>query len=226
MSEVITLFRLNILLLLKDKVSLVWSLLLPTIMLFINSKEITSINNLSYWWIYIVFNSFIYGVGVFALQEKDSGALSIIFSIKWIPKQFFFGLLLTQILYSLFCLALFNIIPVVMFNFNYIELMFFSLLAILITIPVAFVGYNTTYFKNLYASTISSICNILVFLCFIIINVRTPFNFINSFLIIGNELGNFMDGKINLIYIIISLLLIVISLPSIIYFKPLSNESR
>jgi hypothetical protein len=35
-----------------------------------------------------------------------------------------------------------------------------------------------------------------------------------------------MDGKINLIYIIISLLLIVISLPSIIYFKPLSNESR
>lgn len=89
MSEVITLFRLNILLLLKDKVSLVWSLLLPTIMLFINSKEITSINNLSYWWIYIVFNSFIYGVGVFALQEKDSGALSIIFSIKWIPKQFF-----------------------------------------------------------------------------------------------------------------------------------------
>lgn len=102
MHSIKSLFILNWRLLLKDKISFVWSLVLPTIMLLIN--PIQSEYQLIYWWAFIILNSFLFGVGLYALSEKDSGFLSIIFSIKWIPLYYFLSLVSVQIVYSFFVL--------------------------------------------------------------------------------------------------------------------------
>lgn len=226
MSNVITICKLNISLLLKDKLSFFWSLGLPSIMLFFNGSNITTVYDLTYWWIYIVFNAFVYGVGLFALNEKDTGALSIIFSIKWIPVKFFFGLLLTQIIYSIVCLTMFNLIPALFFNLNYIHLTVLSLITIIVVLPVAFIGYNITYLRNLYSSTVSSICNMVIFLFFVLIGIDTPVNYINPFIIIGDVMNDLISGDFPVSYFLICIILIIVSIPSIIFFKPLSRESR
>ncbi|EGP5747358.1 PrgI family protein [Enterococcus faecium] len=226
MSNVITICKLNISLLLKDKLSFFWSLVLPSIMLFFNSRSITSVYDLTYWWIYIVFNAFIYGIGLFALNEKDTGALSIIFSIKWIPVKFFFGLLLTQLIYSIVCLTMFNLIPAFFFNLNYIHLTGLSLITIVVVLPVAFIGYNITYLRNLYSSTVSSICNMVIFLFFVVIGMDVPINVINPFIIIGSVMNDLIAGYFSVYYFLICTILIIVSIPSIIYFTPLSRESR
>lgn len=226
MSNIITICKLNTSLLLKDKLSFFWSLGLPSIILFFNSKNITTVYDLTYWWIYIVFNAFIYGVGLFALNEKDTGALSIIFSIKWIPVKFFFGLLLTQLIYSIVCLTMFNLIPALFFNLNYIYLTGLSLITIIVVLPVAFIGYNITYLRNLYSSTVSSICSMVIFLFFVLIGIDTPVNYLNPFIIIGDVMNDLISGDFPVSYFLICIILIIVSIPSIIFFKPLSRESR
>ncbi|WP_219842833.1 hypothetical protein, partial [Enterococcus faecium] len=208
MSNVITICKLNISLLLKDKLSFFWSLVLPSIMLFFNSRSITSVYDLTYWWIYIEFNAFIYGIGLFALNEKDTGALSIIFSIKWIPVKFFFGLLLTQLIYSIVCLTMFNLIPAFFFNLNYIHLTGLSLITIVVVLPVAFIGYNITYLRNLYSSTVSSICNMVIFLFFVVIGMDVPINVINPFIIIGSVMNDLIAGYFSVYYFLICTILI------------------
>lgn len=226
MSTILTLCKLNISLLLKDKLSFFWSLAVPSVMLFFNTNRITSEYDLIYWWVYIVFNAFVYGVGLNALIEKDSGALSIIFSIKWVPVKFFMSLLLTQVLYSLVCMGIFNLIPTFLFNFNYLRLTGLSLLAMLVILPVAFIGYNFTYLRNLYSSTIASICNMLIFVCFLALGFDTPINRFNPFIIFGRTMYDLIVGRFQISYLLISCLLILISIPSIVNFRPLSKESR
>ncbi|EOL50563.1 hypothetical protein I580_02253 [Enterococcus caccae ATCC BAA-1240] len=226
MLSCLTICKLNIILLLKDKLSFFWSLALPSIMLVINGSNINSEYVLTYWWIYIVFNSFIYGIGLHALNEKDSGVISIIFSIKWIPFEFFFGLLLTQVIYSIVCLAIFNFVPYLLFQFSYFRLLGLSMLSLIVTIPIAFLGYNLTYLKNAYATTVSSICNMCIFLFFILLGFDTPFNKFNPLNILGNIMDEVIRGIIPSTYVVLSFVLILISIPSIVYFRPLSKESR
>ena len=92
MVKVFAFVKMNLLILMKNKLSFAWSIMLPTIIFFINRDNITSVNDIVYWLVFIIINIFLYGVGLQALEEKDSGVLSIIFSINWIPFEYFTGL--------------------------------------------------------------------------------------------------------------------------------------
>ena len=121
---------------------------------------------------------------------------------------------------------MFNLIPALFFNLNYIHLTVLSLITIIVVLPVAFIGYNITYLRNLYSSTVSSICNMVIFLFFVLIGIDTPVNYINPFIIIGDVMNDLISGDFPLFYFLICIILIIVSIPSIIFFKPLSRESR
>lgn len=226
MQQSIAILKLNLILLLKDKISLLWGILLPTIMLFINIQNFQQESDLVYWWIYIAFNAYLYGVGLHALNEKDSGTLIFIFSIKWISVQFFLGCLFTQIVYVAVCMAIFNILAALLLGFNFFTLCSYGFLSLLICIPVAFFSYNFTYIKGLYSSSINSICNVLTFGMFISINFSTVFNQFNPLYQLAQVQLQTLNNEIPIDSLLILLLIIVISIPSIIIFRPVSIESR
>lgn len=226
MVKVFALVKMNLLILMKNKLSFVWSIMLPTIIFFINRDNITGVNDIVYWLVFIVINIFLYGVGLQALEEKDSGVLSIIFSINWIPFEYFTGLLLTQIIYSIVVTAIFGLVPMAILGFNYGVLLLLSLLTIIVSIPIAFLSYNVTFLKSLHSKTVTSILNIISFLFFITLGIDSPINIINPYIVIGRQVNSIMQGKIDIVYLLVSILIIILSLPSIIYFRPLSKEGR
>lgn len=226
MVKVFAFVKMNLLILMKNKLSFAWSIMLPTIIFFINRDNITSVNDIVYWLVFIVINIFLYGVGLQALEEKDSGVLSIIFSINWIPFEYFTGLLLTQIIYSMVVTTIFGLIPMAILGFNYGVLLLLSLLTIIVSIPIAFLSYNVTFLKSLHSKTVASILNIISFLFFITLGIDSPINIINPYIVIGRQVNSIMQGKIDIVYLLVSILIIILSLPSIIYFRPLSKEGR
>lgn len=226
MQQSIAILKLNLIILLKDKISLMWGILLPTLMLLINLQNFQQESDLVYWWIYIVFTSFLYGVGLHALNEKDSGILIFIFSIKWISFQYFLGCVLTQIVYASVCMTMFNLLASLLLNFNFFILCGYGFLSLLVCIPVAFCSYNFTYIKGLYGSSINSICNVLTFAMFISINFSTTFNKFNPLYQLANIQYQILDKEVSIISLLILLLIIFISIPSILVFKPVSLESR
>lgn len=226
MVKVFAFVKMNLLILMKNKLSFAWSIMLPTIIFFINRDNITSVNDIVYWLVFIVINIFLYGVGLQALEEKDSGVLSIIFSINWIPFEYFTGLLLTQIIYSIVVTAIFGLVPMAILGFNYGVLLLLSLLTIIVSIPIAFLSYNVTFLKSLHSKTVTSILNIISFLFFITLGIDSPINIINPYIVIGRQVNSIMPGKIDIVYLLVSILIIMLSLPSIIYFRPLSKEGR
>lgn len=226
MVKVFAFVKMNLLILMKNKLSFAWSIMLPTIIFFINRDNITSANDIVYWLVFIIINIFLYGVGLQALEEKDSGVLSIIFSINWIPFEYFTGLLLTQIIYSIVVTAIFGLVPMAILGFNYGVLLLLSLLTIIVSIPIAFLSYNVTFLKSLHSKTVTSILNIISFLFFITLGIDSPINIINPYIVIGRQVNTIMQGKIDIVYLLVSILIIMLSLPSIIYFRPLSKEGR
>ncbi|WP_278902582.1 hypothetical protein [Dolosigranulum pigrum] len=226
MVKVFAFVKMNLLILMKNKLSFAWSIMLPTIIFFINRDNITSVNDIVYWLVFIIINIFLYGVGLQALEEKDSGVLSIIFSINWIPFEYFTGLLLTQIIYSIVVTAIFGLVPMAILGFNYGVLLLLSLLTIIVSIPIAFLSYNVTFLKSLHSKTVTSILNIISFLFFITLGIDSPINIINPYIVIGRQVNSIMQGKIDIVYLLVSILIIILSLPSIIYFRPLSKEGR
>lgn len=226
MVKVFAFVKMNLLILMKNKLSFAWSIMLPTIIFFINRDNITSVNDIVYWLVFIIINIFLYGVGLQALEEKDSGVLSIIFSINWIPFEYFTGLLLTQIIYSIVVTTIFGLVPMAILGFNYGVLLLLSLLTIIVSIPIAFLSYNVTFLKSLHSKTVTSILNIISFLFFITLGIDSPINIINPYIVIGRQVNSIMQGKIDIIYLLVSILIIMLSLPSIIYFRPLSKEGR
>ncbi|QJS97832.1 hypothetical protein [Dolosigranulum pigrum] len=226
MVKVFAFVKMNLLILMKNKLSFAWSIMLPTIIFFINRDNITSVNDIVYWLVFIVINIFLYGVGLQALEEKDSGVLSIIFSINWIPFEYFTGLLLTQIIYSIVVTTIFGLVPMAILGFNYGVLLLLSLLTIIVSIPIAFLSYNVTFLKSLHSKTVTSILNIISFLFFITLGIDSPINIINPYIVIGRQVNSIMQGKIDIVYLLVSILIIILSLPSIIYFRPLSKEGR
>lgn len=226
MVKVFAFVKMNLLILMKNKLSFAWSIMLPTIIFFINRDNITSVNDIVYWLVFIIINIFLYGVGLQALEEKDSGVLSIIFSINWIPFEYFTGLLLTQIIYSIVVTTIFGLVPMAILGFNYGVLLLLSLLTIIISIPIAFLSYNVTFLKSLHSKTVTSILNIISFLFFVTLGIDSPINIINPYIVIGRQVNSIMQGKIDIVYLLVSILIIMLSLPSIIYFRPLSKEGR
>lgn len=215
----------NIKMLIKDKISLLWSFMLPGITLLMNYKNLTNESELSYWWVYIIVCSYIYGVGIYALQLKEYGSLKTLFSINNSPWAFFLGNLLTQIIFSFISVNLLNVFVIIILPFSFLKLFLYSSIAIIVCLPVAFIGYNLTLVKKIHANTINTVFSMLIFGSFMLLNTNSELNNYNPLAILSHVLINGNNG-VFFKYAVLSVILSLVSMYSIVNFQPISNERR
>ncbi len=211
--------------LLKDKIPFIWSIMLPLIMFIFNINEIVYTENLAFWWVYMVLCSYVYGVGVYALELKEEGCLRTIFSINNSSVDFFIGNVFTQIIFSFLSILLFNLLVICFKDFSFLRLMLYGSKTIILCLPFAFLSYCLTLFKKIHANTIRTIFTILIFAMFMLISTETPLNqynpmyYVSLFIINKNE-------KIIIAYTLFTILSILLGLCGVVFFNPNSNERR
>lgn len=224
MKRVLMFTYINLKILMLDKLSFVWSLIMPIIMLVVSKNSIVSEKNLLFWWIYIIINSFIYGVGVYAMNMRGQGFLKTLFSIDNKPYEFFFANVLTQIIYSFICCTLLNLISVFVFSFDIIRMTLMVVVIIIVLIPIAFLSYNFTLFDNVNSNTVGIVINIVMFIMFYFMGEEPYRNFNPLFyyaeLILRNEM------KYWVVYFISHSLFIILSLKSIREYSPVVKWKR
>lgn len=226
MNKIRAFVEVNIKLLCKDKLSFIWSIVFPSIMLLININNLKDNDaDLFFWWVYIVTTSFLFGIGVYALQLRESGTLRVVFSFSRSPYVFFMGNLITQLLYCMICLITFDIILVIILKGNFVYYLSGSAVSLLYCLPVAFAGYNLTLIKKVHANTVNTVANIVVFAMFVLLSTDLPLNKINPLYFISRVI---ISGSLEekLIYLMIAMILILFSLPSIKFYRCISNERR
>lgn len=203
-----------------------WGILFPSVILVLNSGSIDTESDIFFWWLYIIVSSFVYGIGLFALEQRDSGILATIFSIKWVPVQYFMGCLYTQITYSFICVSVFNLFAFFLTGLNFWILMFYATIGMVVCLPIAFISFNFTRLRNVKVSTVQSIINIMFFVFFIIASQDSFLNHLNPFLILSRICFQIINNQFP--YLEISLMIITsfLSLNSIRIFEPMSREKR
>ena len=173
----------------------------------------------------MVLCSYIYGVGVYALELKEEGCLRTIFSINNSSIDFFIGNVFTQMIFSFLSIFLFNLSVVFFKEFSFLQLMLYGSKTIILCLPFAFLSYGLTLFKKVHANTIRTVFTILIFAMFMLISTETVLNQYNpmyyvSFFII-NE-----DVKSIITYILFTILSIFLGICGVLLFDPNSNERR
>lgn len=225
MKKIATYVQINCILLFKSKLSIFWSVGFPIVLLIFNKNNIKSEKELAFWWVYIVLCSFFYGVGIYSVQLREWGIMKTLFSINKNNWIYFLGNVITQILYSFFCLFLFDLFSSGLLHINLIVNLYYSIKVILYCLPIAFLSYNLNLFKKIQIETIQTMSNIIIFLMFILVGKIKVLDYINPLLLISKII--FSKNIIyNMLYLFLSLLLIIFSIPNINKFSCLSSERR
>jgi len=225
MVQVISYYKYNIKILAQDKIPLIWSIIVPSVFLFLNKQFVYTIIDLRFWWAYIIISSYIYGVGIYAMTMKESGTLKTLFSISNTPFLFFFGNLLTQITYCVVCVSIFNIIAILLFRFSFLLIFYYSIKIILLSIPIAFLGMILTLFKKIHVNSLSSLTNIIMMIFFFSMNIDGPLQKVNPIRFYADII--LIQTKPALIYYVFTgLLFIILGVVCIIRFSVIPVEKR
>jgi ABC-2 type transport system permease protein len=225
MNIILSYYKYNIKVLLQDKLPLIWSVLIPVVFLLFNQNSINNAIELRYWWTYIIITSYIYGVGVYSVTMKESGVLKTLFSVSYQPLGFFLANLFTQITYSFTCVFIFDIFSAVYLNISILEVLLYSFIMIILSIPIAFISMVITLPKKIHVNSLSAIINILMMIFFISMSYESPINKVNPLLYYSNLIAVCFTDSI-FIYTIISSIFIVIGLLCINKFTVIPIERR
>lgn len=215
----------NVKSLLKDKVSFIWSIVLPLIMFWIDSDGIVHEKDLTYWWVYMTLCSYIYGIGLYALEVRETGSLKTIFSINHSSVEFFFGNLVTQIIFCLISIGMFDFIVLFVKDFSVWRVIFYSISIIILCIPFAFLGYGFTLLKSVHANTMGTIFSIILFGLFMLLGTDSVFNKYNPIFYISQMFIQWSTSNIAL-YIVIALVSVGLGVLGIVKFESSSIERR
>ena len=118
LNKIFAYVTINVKSLLKDKIPFLWSVLLPLVMFYIDKDRLAKEGNLIYWWVYMILCSYIYGIGLYALEMKENGCLKTYFSINNSSVDFFIGNLLTQIVFCFVSIGIFDAVAIIVKRFN------------------------------------------------------------------------------------------------------------
>ena len=188
MDQVIAFFVLNVKMLKKDKLKMIWSLTMPAFFLIINCDKVVEMTDMRFGWTYIIISSYIYGIGIHSLTEKEAGTLKTAFSISGKAYTFFFANLFTQIVYSFVCLFLFNLVSTILYGFSFFYMNLYSVLYLILFIPIAFFCYNITLIRNVHVNSLSVFVNIVFIMLFLSIGVNRTLDKFNPFIYFSNLL--------------------------------------
>lgn len=225
MNIIMAYFCVNIKTILKDKISLIWSIVFPAFFLLGNKNNIHSVLDIRYYWGYIIFNSYIFGVGIHSIRQREYGTLKTFFSIKDSRWEFFGANVLTQICFTEITFCIFNLFIFIITKLNFWEMMLLSNIMIILMLPLTFLSFIITLFKKVHVNTLNSVLMIFTTICLFGMGIRTPINALNPLYYASDLL--LMDDIAGVgIYVIVSLCSIISGGWCIKNFTVFSNEIR
>ncbi len=167
---------------LKEKLPFIWSTLLPIIFLIANGQAVTDVMHLNFFWSFIIMSSYVFGVGLHAVRLREQGLLKTYFSINQSRTQFFVANILTQITFAFFSVLTLNLVATVIYKLNFFLSMFYSMILIVMALPIAFLSINLTMIKKSTFNTVNTVVTIIFFISLMLINMTGVFNYLNPLL--------------------------------------------
>lgn len=183
---------LNLKILLSEKVVFLWAVALPVVVTLFFQKSTTdslSIHDSKIWymkwfWCYIIIASFVNGIGLQLARMREYGLLKTYVLISGSKSPFVIATFLTQIIFSLLSLSLYNLIVGLYFNVFSFDLVAQSFLLICISIPFGLFTLFLTVLP-LKIGNLGTVINIILYPLFILAfkdeHVSSIWNLINPF---------------------------------------------
>jgi ABC-2 type transport system permease protein len=130
---------------LSDKVSFFWNLVLPlfsalvlqqTIIKSIQTEE-QFLHYFSWFWIFIIISSFIYGIGLKLARFRDSGLLKTYIMISGTKGIFILGTIIVQFLITFASLMIFSLTMCVLYKLSFTMMILVPIILLICSIPFA-----------------------------------------------------------------------------------------
>ena len=220
-------FRLNLKMLLNDKLSFLWSVIFPIGFILSGNYQVVKPIQLGGYYAYIIFYAYVVQLVVDCIYSRNSGNLKVYFSIKDTRLEFFLANLLNQMLFSFLSITAINVVAAIYYKIDFLETMKYGIVLIITCIPVAFLFFAMTLIKNISYKTLSTILTIItaVFAMMMPHIFSVSINYINP--MIYMTLIIWIDSlKGVLIYTIAAVICVTIGLVSISKYNAMSNEVR
>ncbi|WP_128896744.1 hypothetical protein [Longirhabdus pacifica] len=135
-------FIINLKMILLEKVVYLWTIILPVVLAIGQSaflKEVEPVFFLHWFWVYIMISSFLNGVGLQLAELKEYGLLKTFTLVAGSKLYAIWGLIASQIVYSMISLSVFNIIVGSYYGVFSIKMILISYVGLLIlSIPLSF----------------------------------------------------------------------------------------
>lgn len=164
---------------LKDRITLVWTLIFPILLIIINfsiyqnsvktieDKEILLVQFWSFMTIMILLN----GIAVEIANIREVGALKSYVMLAGSKYPFILAILVSQILILFISITVISIIFMILFKLFSLKILLYAFIYILLIVPISFIFLVVTSlpFK---ASSIATISTILSIALFYIVNIQ------------------------------------------------------
>ncbi|MDX8045417.1 hypothetical protein SH601_05385 [Gracilibacillus sp. S3-1-1] len=227
MAIILAYCQLHIKTLLKEKVTLIWSIMIPSLFLLLNVNldSIHSIDDIRFFWVIIIFMTFVYGIGMHAIKLRNYSTLKTYFSIADTRVRFLLPCLITQLVTIIISFTVFNIIVCLIFPFSIVDVLHLSLKMLLLSIPFGFLSFSFVLLRKVKYETLSGIMGIITFILLFTMSFKLPLGLIHPLVYIANLIYIESFQQI-VIYLLIALLCLLIGLFSARTFTAFSEERR
>lgn len=207
---------------LKDRITLVWTLIFPILLIIINfsiyqnsvksieDKEILLVQFWSFMTIMILLN----GIAVEIANIREVGALKSYVMLAGSKYPFILAILVSQILILSISITVISIIFMILFKLFSLKILLYAFIYILLIVPISFIFLVVTSlpFK---ASSIATISTILSIALFYIVNMQlfglewiNPLHFLyklGELIVLGFNHFSMMIPIIYVLYVVIGL---------------------
>lgn len=245
MRRIFGMFILNLRILFAEKVTLVWVLLIPTIIFISSSRNFmgeaptdnVKITFISIFWAFIIISSIFNGVGIHIARLRNMNLLKTYTLIAGTKLPIISGIVLTQLVFCIINIVVFTIVASLWLSMNPIHLIFIPIIILLILfLPLSLVSLLFTSVP-MRDSALTLIVNIGLYSLFLlavseqnhiwtqIINLINPFTFVIS---ISELIFNMfrINNYLNIIYFSNIISYLILSIAGIISYKNLSLVSK
>lgn len=207
---------------LKDRITLVWTLIFPILLIIINfsiyqnsvktieEKEILLVQFWSFMTIMVLLN----GIAVEIANIREVGTLKSYVMLAGSKYPFILAILVTQILILSISITVITILFTILFKLFSLKILLYAFIYILLIVPISFVFLVVTSlpFK---ASSIATISTILSIALFYIVNMQlfglewiNPLHFLyklGELIVLGFNHFSMMIPIIHVLYVVIGL---------------------
>ncbi|UTI85324.1 hypothetical protein NIT60_00540 [Mammaliicoccus sciuri] len=164
---------------LKDRITLVWTLIFPILMIIINfsiyQNSVTTIEDkeilLVQFWSFMTIMILLNGIAVEIANIREVGALKSYVMLAGSKYPFILAILVSQILILSISISVITILFMILFKLFSFKILLYAFIYILLVIPISFIFLVVTSLPY-KASSIATISTILSLALFYIVNMH------------------------------------------------------